>query len=1249
MSTRTVPRRAVSTNLNRFEAGLNTNVDKDALFSYILKLSILHYRTEARFRSSETPQDLQIPHSPGHSRRSSYGGVLTSNPGSMPSSSLDKLKTSKSKLPKNSVNMITSRLELQITRPNSKYSPDDLSKRIFGRFYTSFRGQAAETINVSRSPFELLMLFLKEVNKEFQIYYSTTNEPTPNNPGIYAARFNQFLIDLLVDKGYSSSHASLISELEGFKTSFLKGETLAPSKPFSNGHNSRNSISGSLNVENTVKPSFKLPDMAIATFLTSLFGFSPDYVQQMVKQFSNLATEQAAVAELKFFQEELRKNNRHPSYQRLDFSSETAFNTWKTAELGQIDHQINFFVKFKSSLSSTPALRPNGEGNFFTPPDTKSFYHMLLKLCLRFDSHNDSNLILSKDSSELLNKVGNAWRINHITRSLLLLNVSSDFYQRGLFSMQKMSDEVFQLATHQISESNKGQFEPNLWPTCDKTLSYLTMKDIYAYTVGQIIGKLENIFSTPPPKINPLIRFLGQFVIDYSDFDGFPELSPTLEQFEEMEQKIKEVADDKYQDLVSEIPRDHTFSYEHVLHVANVLLDRARLIQKRNKMPLFGKVDVAMIAISTNFKSFSEDCNLMVQYIIQTLQARDETLPLKSLSDLYNTLVETRYIYQQVVSNKAFSFDIESRLEPLVMKQIEVAANVPSTWIENMVTSDKFLLSSMAREDENASRISSSVTDAFTSFNQTISTVSDLGWNNQIHVALFYTQLMKGISNAIVQYSDMVYALFQKDLTQNEDQRPQVYRSRHEKWLNAAMNAVNGGVDFKPYNFLETTCVKLNDIERAQIELDKIESVVDSEQQHSYLARVIRTVPKPKSFFFTIKIVEATDLRACDSNGLSDPYVTLVLDSRKKQIGRTRTIYEDLNPVWNETFEFTLGEASSVWLTVWDENSITDHSVCGRALVPLDPQAFQDFITKEEWIDLKPQGQLRIMITMESEREDIRFYFGKSLRTLMRTESEMIRTIVNKFSAFINYSVSSKNLKSTTNANLGKVVSSWLSKTTKSDDRDVTEPLNPLFDYLNNNFATLHLYLTPTMKNKVMTKTWEVILDALELLLLPPLSGKQCYQTPLTNREKDDLSIWVDTFVKFFNHDGSGIPMEILKGKQYQEFFAGLSNYYDRETDELIRECENEASKSFKKLQQRNYVSVHEQLRRSNTVMAHRNRRALQEEKNKLQDAERESPGLEDIILRILRLKGMHNYVAKRLEQRAKLSRSLAAEAFLRR
>lgn len=291
---------------------------------------------------------------------------------------------------------------------------------------------------------------------------------------------------------------------------------------------------------------------------------------------------------------------------------------------------------------------------------------------------------------------------------------------------------------------------------------------------------------------------------------------------------------------------------------------------------------------------------------------------------------------------------------------------------------------------------------------------------------------------------------------------------------------------------------------------------------------------------------------------------------------------------------------------------------------------------------------------MESEREDIRFFFGKSLRTLMRTETDMVRLIVNKFSAFIKFSISDKTLKSLTNPKFGMdKVTSWLSsKNVKPKplvETDVADSLNPLFDYLNANFGTLHAYLTPTMKIKVMTKTWEIVLDALESLLIPPLSGKPTPQSPLTIKEKDSLSIWSEALLHFFYHEGKGIPMEVLKSKAYQEFLVGLSNYYDLSTNELIKLCEEHAAMSFKKLQQRNFISVHEQLKRSNTVMAHRNRRALHEEQTKLQDAERQSPGTEDIILRILRLRGEHHYVAKRLDQRAHLSKTLAAEAYLRR
>ena len=47
-----------------------------------------------------------------------------------------------------------------------------------------------------------------------------------------------------------------------------------------------------------------------------------------------------------------------------------------------------------------------------------------------------------------------------------------------------------------------------------------------------------------------------------------------------------------------------------------------------------------------------------------------------------------------------------------------------------------------------------------------------------------------------------------------------------------------------------------------------------------------------------IGILRATNLPAGDSNGLSDPYVVVYLGS--KDVARSSTVMETLNPVWNE-------------------------------------------------------------------------------------------------------------------------------------------------------------------------------------------------------------------------------------------------------------------------------------------------------------------------------------------------------------
>lgn len=71
-----------------------------------------------------------------------------------------------------------------------------------------------------------------------------------------------------------------------------------------------------------------------------------------------------------------------------------------------------------------------------------------------------------------------------------------------------------------------------------------------------------------------------------------------------------------------------------------------------------------------------------------------------------------------------------------------------------------------------------------------------------------------------------------------------------------------------------------------------------------------------------VKVVEAKDLLAADSNGFSDPYVKLSLGNTK---ARTSVVHKSLNPCWNEDFFFNVTDLDEeLKLTVWDEDRFTD-------------------------------------------------------------------------------------------------------------------------------------------------------------------------------------------------------------------------------------------------------------------------------------------------------------------------------------
>lgn len=101
-----------------------------------------------------------------------------------------------------------------------------------------------------------------------------------------------------------------------------------------------------------------------------------------------------------------------------------------------------------------------------------------------------------------------------------------------------------------------------------------------------------------------------------------------------------------------------------------------------------------------------------------------------------------------------------------------------------------------------------------------------------------------------------------------------------------------------------------------------------------------------------VKLVQAKDLTNKDIIGKSDPYAKLFVRPLRERTKTSKTINNDLNPIWNEHFEFVIEDASTQHLVVkiYDDEGLQASELIGCAQVRINE--LEPGKVKDVWLNL---------------------------------------------------------------------------------------------------------------------------------------------------------------------------------------------------------------------------------------------------------------------------------------------------------
>ncbi|KAK2787659.1 hypothetical protein FQN52_007150 [Onygenales sp. PD_12] len=1266
-------------------------------YIYALRAAYLAYLLQPRAR--RTTQSIPTPRQRAHK---SSASII---------SDLSLVKDHKStRLPHGFLSRLENRLTgvFKGTERDKAYQ-DEGVRRTFAAFLNELKEPSFhKSMKDERRAEPLVLIFFSNATKELSKGQPPDDTSWKLMVDRHVALFVRLITRILKENGWDKDKPELASQLSVLETKLLAhDQDLSQDGP------------GTTTTE-LVPLTYNVDDMPLVQAVAKVFGLRNSQVQSDINRNKDEWTATAALKDLKTYQVQLNLNT-GKTLSSQDFESVEAYDSWKKGEDGDLSgmmftimqsnpetktstsggpRPVSEIADLASSLSDLSYSQSN-DANIYTyiPPDPVPFYRALLAEVISYDLKNRLNPdntasdagsppLLSKQSTDLLNEISLRWRIPTSSRAVLLLDVFREKYVEQEIDLDTL-DSAFAFVKQPQQDKNKRSSlaispfsDRSNWTVADIGVMEQLVKSLHEALLRHLYEAMMHCYDTKVPPIGSVMFVLENYV------EADPCFSPNPEDHERFRSYVYdglvEKAKEVYQEMLDkEIPpNQQDWEFYHVIQLGKGIMKLCQRIQKRyRKNAEIMGVNPFTILVNCILPMFAEDARDIIVRIIQAARDKNEAIDIQDGFDLYKELADVRQVYGQALPGDPFPIPIEELLSDFVWRWIRATDEKIAGWVDEAIKQDNFKVRTDMPNDipSQEQRHSVSVIDVFRSFNQVIDQIVKLNWDDDVGYAKFMTAIAKSIGTGLARYCEVLEQSFIKEMDRlTPEQEAALSQTKQEKWMQMAKEAWNNKEKIEPFQFFPESFVKLNNIEYALHQLDKLEKEINVDACADVLAKnappATKRTRKVTNYVFTVKIVEAEDLKGCDMDGLSDPYVTLADESQR--IFKSRIIYDNLNPRWDDTVDIMTKGPQNIIATVWDWDAVGSHDYMGRTSLKLDPAHFSDFVPREYWLDLDTQGRLLLRVSMEGERDDIQFYFGRTFRTLKRTEREMTRKTTEKLSAYINHCLSRRALKALLSKGITmSTVSSYFNRnraptSTGPTQAEIEGALETLFTYFDDNFSIMNQTLTEEAMRTVMARLWKEVLVTVEGLLVPPLSDKPSNQRPLTQQEVDVVSRWLVLLLNFFNAvdeetgEANGVPLDILKSPKYHEIQT-LFFFYFEPTEHLIRTSERMASATATKQQaNRNRLSATSSslspfsgiggsagvpsARRGKSIMLSRNLGTMKKAKEEKWREAQAEPN-DDMILRILRMRPeAYAYIRDRNRQKERLATAAAADLIVK-